>query len=439
MPVGVLKCPALPSWTINSLLMNALRHGVLITWLCLASLARAAGFDCARATTPVEKLVCADAILSQADDDLAQAYGRALAQARQAGAVREAQRRWLAQERNRCADLACLRASYARRLDVLAAGHRARGRADPDAALCELVAEHARRGILDKLVVVRAGEQPLSMLGDVAGEAGVGTHMADFWDLDLDGDSVIDRLAIDVQGTMKSGTAYARSGKAGAPVVMLETGDIDQRVLKIGARGYVLTDDGLPYSPWTLWRLHAQEGFVPVCTVLPRRERRVKLTAGWGHPACEAARDDTLEPVEFEFAPSLAQLPPEHRFWAMSLSGGVVQVDIDNDGIDERVFSVRFDSGAGRGCSNGYLAVADEDGHHVPDTWLNGQLLGGLGFVCDGELNIATYDGVAYVDAHNSMGDRTLYRLDSRQVTPVCEFRAVQDYEVPRGPPRPPR
>lgn len=134
---------------------------------------------------------------------------------------------------------------------------------------------------------------------------------------------------------MHAGVAYARSGKPGSAVAKLESNDVDQRVLKIGGNAYVLSDDGLAYSPWTLWRLHVQEGFVPVCTVLPRRERRVKLTAGWGHPACKAALDDTLEPVEFDTVPSVAQLPPEHRFWAMSLSGGVAQVDIDNDGIDD--------------------------------------------------------------------------------------------------------
>lgn len=423
----------------NDMQKNTPRSSLWLVLACMAGTVHAAGFDCARAATPVEKLICADAILSQDDEDLAEAYRQALAQGKQAGAVREAQRRWLAQDRNRCADLACLRASYARRLEVLGAGRRERAAADPDVALCERVAEHARRGMLDKLVMARSGEQPLSMLGDVDGEPGIGGHMADFWDVDLDGDSIVDRLAIDVQGTLHAGVAYARSGKPGSAVARLESSDIDHRVLKIGGRAYVLSDDGLAYSPWTLWRLHAQEGFVSVCTVRPRRERRVKLTAGWGHPACQAALGDTLEHVEFESAPSPAHLPPEHRFRAMSLSGGVAHVDIDNDGVDEHVFSVSFDSGAGRGCSAGYLAVADEDGRHVPDTWLNQQLLRGMGFGCDSELEIATHDGVAYVDAKNSRGDRTLYRIDSRRVSSVCEFRAVPGYDVPGGSPSPPK
>lgn len=414
--------------------MNAPCRSLWLVLACIAGTAHAAAFDCARAATPVEKLICADAILSQADEDLADAYRQVLVGGKQAGAAREAQRRWLAQDRNRCADLACLRASYARRLGALGTARKERAAADPDVALCERVAEHARRGILDKLVLARSGEQPLSMLGEVTGEPGIGEHVANVWEVDLDGDSVVDRLAIDVQGTLHSGVAYARSGKPGSAVVMLETGDIDQRVLKIDGNAYVLSDDGLAYSPWMLWRLHAQgEGFAPVCTVVPRRERRVKLTAGWGHPACQAALDDTLEPVEFEAAPSVAQLPREHRFWAMSLSGGVAHVDIDNDGVDEPVFSVIFDSSAGRGCRAGYLAVSDEDGGHLPDSWLNQQLLGGIGWGCDSALDIATHEGAVYVDAKNSMGDRSLYRIDPRRVGSVCEFRAAPDYDVPGG------
>ena len=419
--------------------MNAPGYGFLVALACLAGVARAASFDCAVAATPVERMICGDVILSQGDEDLAKAYARALARATQPGTLRDAQRRWLAKDRNRCADLACLRMSYARRLEALGAAQGALAPLDPDVALCKRVAEHARWGILDKLRVPRSGEQPLSMLGDVEGDPDIGTHMVDFWELDLDGDSVTDRLAIDVQGTMHAGVAYARSGKPGSAVVKLESNDIDQRVLKIGGKAYMLSDDGLAYSPWTLWRLHAQEGLVPVCTVVPRREQRVKLTAGWGHAACRAAQDDMLEQVEFDAALSTASLPGERRFRAMSLTGGVVQVDIDNDGTDEHVFSVTFDSGAGRGCSAGYLAVADEEGHQVPDTWLNQQLLGGIGLGCDSVLDIATHEGVAYVDARSRTGDRTLYRIDSQRVTNVCEFRAVPGYDVVGDSPSPPR
>ena len=42
------------------------------------SLASAASFDCAKARTKVEKLICKDPQLSRQDEDLAKTYGEAL-------------------------------------------------------------------------------------------------------------------------------------------------------------------------------------------------------------------------------------------------------------------------------------------------------------------------------------------------------------------------
>ena len=82
--------------------------------------ARAASFDCARATTTVERTICGDAELSRMDEALDQAYRAALASP-QAGAARDGQRAWLA-GRNRCTTAACVRDAYAARLAQLSPG-----------------------------------------------------------------------------------------------------------------------------------------------------------------------------------------------------------------------------------------------------------------------------------------------------------------------------
>lgn len=69
--------------------------------------ARAAGFDCARAATPIERRICADATLSRKDSDLAAAYRDALAAAPVQSLVREAQAAWL-KSRDGAADLQAL-------------------------------------------------------------------------------------------------------------------------------------------------------------------------------------------------------------------------------------------------------------------------------------------------------------------------------------------
>lgn len=81
--------------------------------------ALAAGFDCGKATSPMEKTICASPRLDRLDGQLAQAY----AQARQScpgPAIRAAQRRWLRERRNLCADEGCLISAYQSRLAELA-------------------------------------------------------------------------------------------------------------------------------------------------------------------------------------------------------------------------------------------------------------------------------------------------------------------------------
>ena len=84
--------------------------------LALPVAAGAASFDCAKAGTPVERMICSDPGVSALDQRLADAYKAA--SARDAH-VKESQREWLANTRNRCGTTACLSEAYGARLDAL--------------------------------------------------------------------------------------------------------------------------------------------------------------------------------------------------------------------------------------------------------------------------------------------------------------------------------
>jgi uncharacterized protein YecT (DUF1311 family) len=100
-----------------------------------ASPATAASFDCAKARTKVEKLICKDPQLSRQDEDLAKAYGEALKlwDGKIAAYVRMSQRGWVGSRALEppgmsgggilCTDdetaLPCLRTIHADRLAVL--------------------------------------------------------------------------------------------------------------------------------------------------------------------------------------------------------------------------------------------------------------------------------------------------------------------------------
>ena len=77
--------------------------------------AQAAGFDCAKAVSPTERTICADPVLSAADDALSAAYRAAWAVDLDHVTLRDDQLRWLAQ-RDRTTELEPL---YRRRIAAL--------------------------------------------------------------------------------------------------------------------------------------------------------------------------------------------------------------------------------------------------------------------------------------------------------------------------------
>ena len=75
-------------------------------------------FNCDKATTVVEKLICADEDLAQLDVELNQVYREVLEQVEEPQKLKEEQLQWL-KSRNRCEDRQCVQLQYVQRLDQL--------------------------------------------------------------------------------------------------------------------------------------------------------------------------------------------------------------------------------------------------------------------------------------------------------------------------------
>lgn len=85
--------------------------------VALGATAQAASFDCAKASTPVEEMVCGSELLSQLDSALADAYAMARGRVEDDGSLlRAEQRQWIASRRNNCDSEACLEAVYRERV-----------------------------------------------------------------------------------------------------------------------------------------------------------------------------------------------------------------------------------------------------------------------------------------------------------------------------------
>jgi uncharacterized protein len=78
----------------------------------------AASFDCAKAATLVENVICTDSEISAQDDALLVAYRQALTNAGKTDALKHDQQRWL-KKRNLCKNKTCLQQLYEQRIKVL--------------------------------------------------------------------------------------------------------------------------------------------------------------------------------------------------------------------------------------------------------------------------------------------------------------------------------
>lgn len=94
-----------------------------ITWIVLGVLGihaavQAASFDCSKATSKTEMMICLDAGLSKLDENLSAAYKAAIQDEKQSDITRQSQKQWI-KSRNTCQDFACVKNSYEERLTFL--------------------------------------------------------------------------------------------------------------------------------------------------------------------------------------------------------------------------------------------------------------------------------------------------------------------------------
>ncbi len=91
----------------------------LIAIFVIPSVIFAASFDCSKATTKTEKVICGDPTLSKLDEDMAVAYSKAL-KTSDPDVVKKGQRKWLKEVLAPCIeDKVCIKKAYENRLRQL--------------------------------------------------------------------------------------------------------------------------------------------------------------------------------------------------------------------------------------------------------------------------------------------------------------------------------
>ena len=97
-----------------------MRTFMIVVLLAVPMYAHAASFDCAKAGTQLEKLICSDRDLNTLDGDLGGAYKQALATAQDKTALKNEQKQWIKTGRAACGtDKKCLAVAYRQRIAAL--------------------------------------------------------------------------------------------------------------------------------------------------------------------------------------------------------------------------------------------------------------------------------------------------------------------------------
>jgi len=94
---------------------------IIYGWLALMTAAQSASFDCAKASTNIEKIICANDQLSKFDDELSKLYQDALAKSSYEAAVilKAEQQDWLKNVRSICSNTECIESAYRVRVNIL--------------------------------------------------------------------------------------------------------------------------------------------------------------------------------------------------------------------------------------------------------------------------------------------------------------------------------
>src|SRR5262245_28989517 len=106
------------SWRSRNRLSLAFLLGAALSYSVLMTFAQAATFDCKRASSFAEKVICSDSRLASMDDQLGRLYKNALSASSDSEGLKAEQKAWLSL-RNQCKDSDCIMKAYTDRISAL--------------------------------------------------------------------------------------------------------------------------------------------------------------------------------------------------------------------------------------------------------------------------------------------------------------------------------
>jgi uncharacterized protein len=291
-------------------------------------------FDCAKVRSKVDKTICADPQLSALDKRLAELFAVALSQADDQSDLKKPPRRWL-RTREDCEDTNCVKKSYEQRLDGLA---------------------------------TRTGRFPTPMLRMLCARLEIPEARTE----------MLERKAgsEDINNDGKPETATQCSGGT-ANIPCASYLDQDKRPVHIQPQGFELNT----YSPlgrsafrhesrtfvyYSRDATLAEPSYLSYITPTNREVRVCDFETAVGSAVVEGGDEvcaavETGERIETVEWTSIADRQTTAFDRADTFPKTLGTVDIDNDGLDEPLIELSYESGGGQGCTFNYFELMAED------------------------------------------------------------------------------
>lgn len=415
---------------------------VAVVLISLAGGTTAAGLDCAKASTPVERMICDDPALSRMDSELNALYSQQLRTAAGPSAFREEQQVWVRRVRDACDSVSCLTIAYKRRNYALVYGSEwMTGRRA--AAICQSVLEAANDGSLaDRFVSI-----PYEGKIDEAAERYKERVYPD------GGYGVGNVLRLEHRGRVRTLGQVGGGGTCSAcEIVDLDGfgaemlpeddeeenlrwaswGDCDNLLIEDDELILVKTDQSeVGLVSW----LGPDRATRPLCLLAPvENDFSVSTIEARDKEMCEAVAKGGVEVVSW--GPEETVTPEQRaRFRRVDSKTGSVEIDLNVDGQVDRVQMFDYASGAGCGSYHQWLSAEPASADSGLETTLR-KLGGPLQGVWSSEtaggagaMRVFRYKDKPYVLARGETGN-AVYSVWRNQLERWCQYRYLPRHTI---------
>jgi tetratricopeptide (TPR) repeat protein len=189
--------------------MGVLFQSVLFGLFAVMSFSsRAASFNCEKADTKIEKMICGDAELSKLDEKLNAAYRTASSDEKQAASIKQAQRQWI-NDRNNCADADCVKRAYVAQLQTMASSSDTSG-ANPEHGMSMKTDTVEKPNSAPLTVAQKAGKECIDKATSISEQD------REVMDTRLEDQEIIDVCTWALQAEPKNAAAYFYRGMSRA-------------------------------------------------------------------------------------------------------------------------------------------------------------------------------------------------------------------------------